>query len=92
MKKLFIQTDKLDFFSSTLAEDLSVKNLSMESKLVLKVWTEFECEKCGHRELTHTKTGEAKEWLNHCDTTTKMICVRRFEPNATFLENLEGGD
>lgn len=49
-----------------------------KAKIKLNVWTEFKCEKCGHREPTHDKNGEAKEWLNHCKTTAKMILVRKF--------------
>jgi len=50
----------------------------MKQEIKLLVWTEFECEKCGHREPTHDDKGEAREWLNHCGQTSKMIVMRKF--------------
>jgi len=51
--------------------------MNNKTKICLDCWTEFECEKCGHRESTHDENGEAKEWLNHCGATSKMIMLRK---------------
>ena len=52
-------------------------NSSGKREIKLLVWTEFECEICGHREPTKDDKGESKEWLNHCGKTAKMILVRK---------------